>query len=223
MSQAERGDAEREGLGRLPDHLPSVSSLLLFNSSENPYKAYKTLDNLSGKGLKLRERTTDKKALDLAPGTLQTGLSLPTYGAEGVDFVPEARPVPELEVASVLPGLANVATDAIAASLFSFVAYVLCLCLCSAVCAARLWCDGAGEHCGAVAAARVRGRRAGHTAQYGSAPHGLVVDEFGTTTADVGGVCGRAAAAAAAVQWIGRRRCAAAAAANNGACATWVP
>ncbi len=96
----------------LPDHLPSVSSLLLFNSGENPYKAYKTLDNLSGKGLKLRERATDKKTLDLAPGTLQTGLSLPTYGAEGVDFVPEARPVPELEVASVLPGLANVATDA---------------------------------------------------------------------------------------------------------------
>ena len=27
-----------QGLGRLPQHLPSVSSLLLFNTSENPYK-----------------------------------------------------------------------------------------------------------------------------------------------------------------------------------------
>ena len=29
---------ESEGLGSLPKHLPSVSSLLLFNTSENPYR-----------------------------------------------------------------------------------------------------------------------------------------------------------------------------------------
>lgn len=113
LNDGSKGDVEREGLGRLPDHLPSVSSLLLFNSTENPYKAYKTLDNLSGKALKLRqEREVDSVAMDVAPGTLMTGLDLPTYGAEQVDFVPVARPVPEVEVPSVLPGLANVATDA---------------------------------------------------------------------------------------------------------------
>ena len=38
----------REGLGRLPRALPSVSAMLLFNTSENPYRAYAELDNLAG-------------------------------------------------------------------------------------------------------------------------------------------------------------------------------
>lgn len=44
-------NVEREGLGRLPDNLDSVSSLLLFNSNDNPYKAYRSLDNLTGAGM----------------------------------------------------------------------------------------------------------------------------------------------------------------------------
>ncbi len=103
---------EHEGLGRLPDPLPSVSSLLLFNSNENPYKAYKMLDNLSGSALKLRERAVEDKTLTAAPGTVQGGLLLPSYGAEGVGYVPAARAIPEVSVPSVLPGLTNVATDA---------------------------------------------------------------------------------------------------------------
>jgi WAS family protein 1 len=39
---------EWEGLGRLPAHLPSVSSLLLFNTSDNPYNLYLSIDNLLG-------------------------------------------------------------------------------------------------------------------------------------------------------------------------------
>jgi WAS protein family homolog 1 len=38
----------REGLGRLPRGLPSVSAMLLFNTSENPYRTYAELDNLAG-------------------------------------------------------------------------------------------------------------------------------------------------------------------------------
>lgn len=38
---------KREGLGRLPSHLSSVGSLLLFNTKENPYKEYAALDNLA--------------------------------------------------------------------------------------------------------------------------------------------------------------------------------
>jgi len=39
---------EWEGLGRLPETLKSISGLLLFNTSENPYKVYVSLDNLAG-------------------------------------------------------------------------------------------------------------------------------------------------------------------------------
>jgi hypothetical protein len=41
---------EDEGLGRLPHHIPSVGSMLLFNSNINPYKDYQTLDNLLSAG-----------------------------------------------------------------------------------------------------------------------------------------------------------------------------
>mgnify|MGYP005994056951 CR=1 FL=1 len=41
---------EDEGLGRLPQGVPSVGSLLLFNSNINPYKDYQTLDNLISAG-----------------------------------------------------------------------------------------------------------------------------------------------------------------------------
>ena len=59
LNEKERVDVDHEGLGRLPESLPSVSSLLLFNSKENPYKGYKTFDNLSGKNLKLRQQRED--------------------------------------------------------------------------------------------------------------------------------------------------------------------
>jgi len=55
----EMGDENmQEGLGRLPRYLPSVSSLLLFNTSENPYKKYVSLDNLAGTD---REIVTEEK------------------------------------------------------------------------------------------------------------------------------------------------------------------
>lgn len=34
------------GLGRLPNSVASVGSILLFNSDINPYEDYQTLDNL---------------------------------------------------------------------------------------------------------------------------------------------------------------------------------
>ena len=36
--QAAREDAPQSGLGQLPAHMPSVANLMLFNSSQNPYK-----------------------------------------------------------------------------------------------------------------------------------------------------------------------------------------
>jgi hypothetical protein len=41
---------EDDGLGRLPQCVPSIGSLLLFNSNINPYKDYQTLDNLVSAG-----------------------------------------------------------------------------------------------------------------------------------------------------------------------------
>lgn len=48
---------EDKGLGSLPHSVPSVGSLLLFNSDINPYKDYQTLDNLisTGRSLTLQE------------------------------------------------------------------------------------------------------------------------------------------------------------------------
>ncbi len=41
---------EDSGLGPLPHVVPSVGSMLLFNSNINPYKDYQTLDNLISAG-----------------------------------------------------------------------------------------------------------------------------------------------------------------------------
>ena len=43
-------DEAAEGLGRLPAYLPSISSILLFNSDENPYQLYHSINNLEGDG-----------------------------------------------------------------------------------------------------------------------------------------------------------------------------
>jgi WAS family protein 1 len=37
-TQQPEADMEKEGLGRLPEYIPSVGSVLLFNSGENPYQ-----------------------------------------------------------------------------------------------------------------------------------------------------------------------------------------
>ena len=41
---------EDDGLGTMPLNIPSVGSMLLFNSGINPYKEYQTLDNLVSSG-----------------------------------------------------------------------------------------------------------------------------------------------------------------------------
>jgi len=48
LTSHEREVDQKLGLGRLPGFLPTVSSLLLFNSSDNPYKEFKLIDNTGG-------------------------------------------------------------------------------------------------------------------------------------------------------------------------------
>ena len=65
---------EWEGLGRLPDHLPSLGSLLLFNTDDNPNNVYASIDNLLG--TEGKALVTDTKKLAEAPTTVYTGEEL---------------------------------------------------------------------------------------------------------------------------------------------------
>ena len=67
-----KGDTDRgEGLGKLPRNLESVSSLLLFNTAENPYKKYVMLDPLSGAVTKTRTAIEEEESqIGAAPSTI---------------------------------------------------------------------------------------------------------------------------------------------------------
>lgn len=100
-----------EGLGSLPRHLPSVSSLLLFNTSENPYKKYVLLDPLSGAKVKTRDNLNQGEELTDAPVTITQGEELLSGPHESVMYVPVMPELPELEVPELLPSLPYVAAD----------------------------------------------------------------------------------------------------------------
>ncbi|OQR94333.1 carbon catabolite repressor protein [Achlya hypogyna] len=57
-----------EGLGSLPEQVPTVGGVLLFNSSETPYQNYVLVDNLFGTEFEGEEER--KKALAAAPDTV---------------------------------------------------------------------------------------------------------------------------------------------------------
>jgi len=105
---------EQEGLGKLPEFLPSVSSMLLFNSSENPYRKYSTIDNLVSSLLakeRRREKTDDNSLAD-APVNLRMPLEWRLDGSkEDLKFKPK---IDESELPAFdfeeLP-LPNIATD----------------------------------------------------------------------------------------------------------------
>src|SRR5690606_35656374 len=70
-----RGFEVHEGLGRLPSSLSSVSSLLLFNSTENPYKKYVSIDTLEKKIVEKVEPEADPGLqITEAPASLVDGV-----------------------------------------------------------------------------------------------------------------------------------------------------
>lgn len=111
--QDSSGDFEQgEGLGSLPRNLPSVSSLLLFNTSENPYKKYVLLDPLSGAMTKTRDKLIEEEnELSEAPITITQGEELGHGLKDSVLYVPVMPELPELEVPETLPHLDFVAAD----------------------------------------------------------------------------------------------------------------
>ena len=108
-----RNDLEQgEGLGSLPRHLPSVSSLLLFNTDENPYKKYVLLDPLSGVKTKTRDKIIEEESgLSEAPVTITHGEELSRGPQDSLMYVPVMLELPELDVPELLPHLNQVATD----------------------------------------------------------------------------------------------------------------
>uniref|UniRef100_K7GJA0 WASH complex subunit 1 n=1 Tax=Pelodiscus sinensis TaxID=13735 RepID=K7GJA0_PELSI len=105
-------DAE-EGLGSLPRNISSLSSLLLFNTTENLYKKYVFLDPLAGAVTKTHVTLgteTEEKLFD-APLSITKRGQLDRQVAENYFYVPNLGQVPEIDVPSYLPDLPGIAAD----------------------------------------------------------------------------------------------------------------
>ncbi|XP_061494658.1 WASH complex subunit 1-like isoform X2 [Rhineura floridana] len=105
-------DAE-EGLGSLPRNVRSLSSLLLFNTTENLYKKYVFLDPLAGAVTKIHvalATDTEEKLFD-APLSITKRGQLDKQVAENYFYVPNLGQVPEIDVPSYLPDLPGIAAD----------------------------------------------------------------------------------------------------------------
>ena len=104
---------EREGLGRLPQNLLTVSNLLLFNSDQNLYQNYSSVDNLVSSWL-LKERSDEDADDELAdaPRTLMHGadLSFLENPMAAMRFAPAIEGLKPLDIQRVLP-LQNIAMD----------------------------------------------------------------------------------------------------------------
>ncbi|XP_015264202.1 PREDICTED: WAS protein family homolog 1-like [Gekko japonicus] len=104
-------DAE-EGLGSLPRNISSLSSLLLFNTTENLYKKYVFLDPLAGAVTKTHVAlATEKEKLFDAPLSITKRGQLDQQVPESYFYVPDLGQVPEIDVPSYLPDLPGIAAD----------------------------------------------------------------------------------------------------------------
>lgn len=102
-----------EGLGRLPRDCRFVSSLLLFNTSENPYQRYVMSDPLRGvsKMKKNLENEDDDDAMGSAPLSILQREQLDHQIGENYFYSPGLGQVPEIDVPLDLPDLPGIAND----------------------------------------------------------------------------------------------------------------
>jgi len=112
---------QSEGLGRLPEEgLKSISSLLLFNTAENPYKKYGSFNNLEGwwtgraevqAALAQQKREREKKATELvaAPETVEHGDEMPIQQRTDYIYRPVLGDLPAMMLPPTLPNLQGVA------------------------------------------------------------------------------------------------------------------
>ncbi|XP_047278541.1 WASH complex subunit 1 isoform X13 [Homo sapiens] len=112
-TKPEPEDDAEEGLGGLPSNISSVSSLLLFNTTENLYKKYVFLDPLAGAVTKthvMLGAETEEKLFD-APLSISKREQLEQQVPENYFYVPDLGQVPEIHVPSYLPDLPGIAND----------------------------------------------------------------------------------------------------------------
>jgi hypothetical protein len=114
LSQFETG--LKHGLGQLPQYLPSVSSMLLFDSKSNPYKDYNVLPSLMGRDAKRRSNNGDEVARSMgdAPDTFMNPDS--ALNAQQLDFLhrpaaPEVAPMEFMNLADFDPSFKNIASN----------------------------------------------------------------------------------------------------------------
>eukprot|EP01043_Picozoa_sp_COSAG02_P072273 COSAG02_NODE_13551_length_1379_cov_29188.867969_2_plen_197_part_00 len=100
-----------EGLGKVPAHLASASSLLLFNSTQNPYRKYSALDTMVGVAAKEEEKE-DEGPSAAAPKSVATGEAYEGVGSSDISYQPGKAPLAKFNLAPTLnlPG-APVATN----------------------------------------------------------------------------------------------------------------
>ncbi|CAI5732642.1 unnamed protein product [Hyaloperonospora brassicae] len=94
QTQQPEADMEKEGLGRLPEYIPSIGSVLLFNSGENPYQKYTSWDNLLGTDYE--EEEEKQKELAKAPRTIEYGDELPAVHGLNYEFHPSMGIMPDM-------------------------------------------------------------------------------------------------------------------------------
>jgi len=95
---------EDKGLGPLPANLPSVGSLLLYNSNVNPYKNYQHLDNLEASAAtREKQAEADGKGIALAPQTMINGDILPDIDQVDLNFRPEMGDINNFALPDNLP------------------------------------------------------------------------------------------------------------------------
>ncbi|XP_036989819.2 WASH complex subunit 1 isoform X2 [Artibeus jamaicensis] len=112
-TKVEPDDEAEEGLGGLPSNINSVSSLLLFNTTENLYKKYVFLDPLAGAVTKthvMLGAETEEKLFD-APLSISKREQLEQQIPENYFYVPDLGQVPEIDVPCQLPDLPGIADD----------------------------------------------------------------------------------------------------------------
>ena len=94
---------EEKGLGTLPSNIPSIGSILLFNSSINPYKNYVAEDNLVSTGRAKIVEESDKAKIASAPSSLLSGEALPDINALDLTFKPQLGELASLALPTNLP------------------------------------------------------------------------------------------------------------------------
>ena len=111
-------DNDDEGLGKLPKNCKSVSSLLLFNTNENPYKKYSIFDPLGmSRKTPLMEKSVQSNEIGDAPTSIVNREAMEQHVADNFLYIPDLGDVPEIDVPLDLPDLPGVADLAFSSEL----------------------------------------------------------------------------------------------------------